>query len=500
MRSPQPPIPLPDQIRAAPAIRASRVAVPSELIGAWRADGLDVAVDTVTTAESARDWWPRSLGWTVESGALSSHRPGAVVRPRDAGDVARVLTDCSTTRVPVTAAGGRSGVCGASLPVHGGVVLDMTSMQGVVSVDATSGLVRVLPGTFGDDLEDHLRATYSLTVGHWPQSMALATVGGWVACRGAGQYSTRYGKVEDLVAGLEVVLADGTVVTTGGRAPREASGPDLTQLVLGSEGTLGIVTEVTLRARPVPAHEARWACTFASFADGLEACRRILRRGATPAVLRLYDERESVRQRGLAGPDGRHALLVLDEGDPVIVEATMTVVRAECLGLGAQSCDIAAVDRWMSHRNDVSGLQSAVTAGWIVDTVEVAASWTALPAVHREVTAAIASVEGTKVVSCHQSHAYADGACLYFTIAGRSAEPDAWYRAAWDAAMAATMACGGAVSHHHGIGLLRGRHLRASLGPGFAVLEALKAALDPAGVLNPGKLGLASPFGEVVVP
>lgn len=481
-------------------MRAPLVEVPSELIAAWRADGIDVVVSGAPTSESARDWWPRSLGWTLESGALASHRPGAVVRPRGASDVAQVLRDCSAARVPVTPAGGRSGVCGASLPVHGGVVLDMTSMQGIVSVDAVSGLVRVRPGTFGDDLEDHLRADHGLTVGHWPQSMALATVGGWAACRGAGQYSTRYGKVEDLVAGLEVVLADGTVVTTGGRAPREAAGPDLTQLVLGSEGTLGIVTEVTLRARPVPTHEARWACTFASFAAGLEACRRILRRGATPAVLRLYDERESVRQRGLAAPDGRHALLVLDEGDPVIVTATMEIVRQECEALEAGPCDVAAVDRWMSHRNDVSGLQTSVTAGWIVDTVEVAASWSALPTVHREVTAAIAAVAGTKVVSCHQSHAYGDGACLYFTIAGRSAEPDAWYRAAWDAAMAATMACGGAVSHHHGIGLLRGRHLRNSLGPAFAVLEALKGALDPAGVLNPGKLGLASPFGEVVVP
>ncbi len=224
MRSPTPPIPLPDAIREAPAITAEAAAVPASLVEGWWAAGLDVRDDAVTRAEAARDWWPRSLGWTVESGALAANRPAVVVRPRSTADVATVLRACSSAGVPVTAAGGRSGVCGASLPVFGGVVLDMTSMQGIVEVDAVSGLVRVLPGTFGDDFEERLRADHQLTVGHWPQSMALATVGGWVACRGAGQYSTRYGKVEDMVAGLEAVLADGTVIRTGGRAPREAAG------------------------------------------------------------------------------------------------------------------------------------------------------------------------------------------------------------------------------------------------------------------------------------
>lgn len=498
VKAPTPPIPLPSHIASQRAITASVVAVPRRLVDAWIGAGLDVGIDDL--AEHARDWWPRSLGWTVERSMLPSNLPGAVVRPRDATDVATVLRDCSTARVPVTTAGGRSGVCGAALPVHGGVVLDMTSMAGIVDVDAISGLVRVLPGTFGDEFEDALRADHQLTVGHWPQSMALATVGGWVACRGAGQYSTRYGTIDDMVAGLEVVLADGTIMRTGGRAPREAAGPDLGELFIGSEGTFGVITEITLRSHPLPPAEGRHACSFASFAIGLEVCRRILRRGATPAVLRLYDERESAGRHQPPAADGRHVLLVLDEGDPVIVEATMRIVREECAALDAVDVDVSAVERWLHHRNDVSGLQTAVAAGWIVDTIEVAATWTALPEVHRQVTDAIRAVPGTKVASCHQSHAYIDGACLYFTIAGRSEEPDAWYRNAWHAAMATVNGIGGAVSHHHGIGLLRGSPLRQSLGPGFGVLERVKAALDPAGILNPGKLGFASAFGEVVVP
>src|SRR5690606_8617965 len=152
---------------------------------------------------------------------------------------------CNDTSVPLTAAGGRSGVCGASVPVHGGVLLDMTALRGVGAVDAVSGIVEVAAGTFGPGLEHELRTDHGLTVGHFPQSFDLATVGGWVACRGAGQYSTRYGKIDRMVAGLEVVLADGRVIRTGG-APAAATGPDLNQLFVGSEGTLGVITRVWL--------------------------------------------------------------------------------------------------------------------------------------------------------------------------------------------------------------------------------------------------------------
>jgi alkyldihydroxyacetonephosphate synthase len=501
MSATPPPVAMPDvDANQAAAIAALVVEVPGSLVAAWRGAGLNVITGASESAPFARDWWPRSLGWTIETQCLPANIPAAVVRPRSTDDVARVLRDCSAAVIPVTTAGGRSGVCGAALPVHGGVVLDMTSLGGLRSVDAVSGIVTVGAGTFGDELEECLRADHDLTVGHWPQSMALATVGGWVACRGAGQYSTRYGTIADLVAGLECVLADGTVVQLGGRSPREAAGPDLLQLVLGSEGTLAVVTEVSLRARPQPRAQLESAWTFASFTEGLDVCRRILRRGATPAVLRLYDERESVRQRGLGAPDGRHALLVMDEGDPVVIGASMRVVEEESRAANAERIDDGAVTRWLSHRNDVSALGQSVAAGWVVDTIEVAGTWTALPIVHERVTAAIRSIDGTKVVSCHQSHAYPDGACLYFTIAGRSSTPDSWYRSAWDAAMQATIAEGASISHHHGIGLLRGPYLRSSLGSASTMLDAMKQALDPMGILNPGKLGFASRFGSVRVP
>ncbi|HUI02319.1 MAG TPA: FAD-binding oxidoreductase [Acidimicrobiales bacterium] len=495
-------------------IRAPRVPVGDALLARLRGVCAQVAVDDAARADAGRDWWPFAIRWAMR-GAVPA-RPAVVARPSDAAQVGAVLAACHDARVPVTAMAGRSGVCGSSVPLFGGVALDMCGLDRLVDVDTTSLSARVGPGVFGPDLEAALHAQ-GTTLGHWPQSMALSTVGGWLACRGAGQYSTRYGKIEDMVTGLEVAMADGRVVRTGGTGPRAALGPDLTQVFVGSEGTLGVITEAQLRLHPAPAHEARQAWSFASFAQGLEACRMVLRRGATPAVLRLYDGAESVRNFGL--PD-RCALVVLDEGDEPVVGAAMGIVAEECRRAGAEALADEVVERWMAHRNDVSALAPLYRAGIVVDTIEIAARWSALPALYDAGVAALGALEGTLVASAHQSHAYVDGACLYFTFAGRVPEAegadtaaapggagpgaDAWaesyYTAAWDTVMEVVRAHGGALSHHHGVGLNRGRFMAGALGGAFDVLVALKDALDPRGILNPGKLGLPSPFGEVAWP
>jgi alkyldihydroxyacetonephosphate synthase len=470
---------------------ARPVDVPDALVERLASACAEVVIDPAVLGESSRDWWPLAMTWALggQVGGLAA----VVARPSSAEEVAAVLAACSEARVPVTAAGGRSGVCGASVPLFGGVVVDLCGLAGIVDVDDSSLTVDVRPGTFGDHLEADLRER-GLTLGHWPQSMALSTVGGWLACRSAGQLSTRYGKIEDMVSGLDVALADGTIVATGG-APRAAVGPDLTQLFVGSEGTLGIVTGARLRVHPAPAAERREAWGFASFTDGLDACRRIVRRGARPAVLRLYDAVEANRGYGTGD---LHLLLVLDEGDPALVEPTMEVVAEECAE-SAAPLDATLVDRWLAHRNDVSALEALIGRGYVVDTMEVAARWADLGAVYERAVAAIAGVEHTMAASAHQSHAYGDGACLYFTFAGTppAEERDRYYRAVWDAGTRAALGAGAALSHHHGVGVNRARFVREALGPAFAVLASVKAALDPAGVLNPGKLGLPSPFGEV---
>ncbi|MGQ0826140.1 MAG: FAD-binding oxidoreductase [Actinomycetota bacterium] len=456
--------------------------------------GAEVVDAPSVISEASRDWWPLAMIWALDNQVAA--RASVVVRPSSTEQVPAVLALCNEARVPVTPAAGRSGVCGASVPVFGGVLLDLTALSGIVDVDTVSMLVDVRPGTFGDVFEDQLRADHDVTCGHWPQSMALATVGGWLACRGAGQLSTRYGKIEDIVAGLDVVLADGRTITTGG-APRAAVGPDLTQVFVGSEGTLGIIVGARLRLHPSPAAEGRAAYAFTTFTDALDTMRRIVQRGATPAVLRLYDAIEADRSYHTGDAN---LLLVLDEGDAHIVDATMRVVAEECAV--AEPIDVALVEQWLAHRNDVSALEALISRGYVVDTMEVAGTWRALPEIYARTTDAMRAVEHTLVASAHQSHSYRDGGCLYFTFAGQPPpeQREPFYRAVWDAGQRAVLGAGGALSHHHGVGLNRSRFVRDALGPSFAVLESVKNALDPNGILNPGKLGLASPFGAVPWP
>jgi alkyldihydroxyacetonephosphate synthase len=476
----------------APTRFAGPATTPSvAVLAALEASGAEVLVEADETREASRDWWPLALHWALRGQAPAG---GAiVVRPTTTEQVAAVMRIAHEAGVPVTAAGGRSGVCGASVPLFGGIVLDLTRFAGLDSLDAVSGLIEVRPGTFGPDLEAILRPL-GFTLGHWPQSMAISTVGGWLACRGAGQYSTRYGKIEDMVVGLEVVLADGRVVTTGG-APRGAAGPDLTQLFVGSEGTLGIITSATLRVHPLPGAEGRVAFAFADFGSGIDACRRILQRGATPAVLRLYDGPESKRSHG--GDGTECYLLVLDEADPVVLDATMAIVNHECVG--ARPLDIGLVEAWLHHRNDTSGLQALSRKGFVVDTMEVAAPWSQLDSIFDAMRTAILAVPHSRAATAHLSHSYRDGACIYVTFAATppTEEIESTYIALWDAGQRAALRAGANLSHHHGVGLNRGRFMAEALGTGLDVLTAVKAALDPTGILNPGKLGLPTTRGVV---
>ncbi len=193
-------------------------------------------------------------------------------------------------------------------------------------------------------------------------------------------------------------------------------------------------------------------------------------------------------------------LLVLDEGDSFMVDATMRLVADECTR--ARELDAELVEKWLHHRNDTSALQALSRKGFVVDTMEIAAPWAALPRIFDDVRAAMLAVPHARSATCHLSHSYLDGACLYFTFAATppADEVDATYVALWDAGTRAVLAAGGNLSHHHGVGLNRGRFMAEALGTALPVLQAVKDALDPHGVLNPGKLGLRSPFGSEVWP
>jgi alkyldihydroxyacetonephosphate synthase len=312
-----------------------------------------------------------------------------------------------------------------------------------------------------------------------------------VATRASGQFSTAYGSIEDLVLALEVVLPDGSVLQTR-RTPRASTGPDLRQLFLGSEGTLGVVTEVSFSLRPAPPARRGQAFHFPSLAQGLEPMRRFLAEGWRPPVVRLYDPAESGRLFASYGPEGRALLLLLHEGPESLVEVQCGAVAALCKQAGGAEADPAAVDAWLEHRNRVPGFRPFLEKGIILDTIEVGCLWSQAAACYEAVIAELRKVDGILAATAHSSHSYRSGTNLYFTFLARPAERERMadtYRECWRRTLEATLASGGSIAHHHGIGRVRREALRDELGDaGVAVLRAVKHALDPRGLLNPGVL------------
>ena len=452
-----------------------------------------VADEVLTAREdlvvNTRDWWARTM--VAETGGKPATVDGVFVRVSTVEQVQAVMRLAHEAKVPVTVSAGRSNVTGAALPLRGGIVLDVCNLNRFVSFDADSQIVEVEAGMFGDIFEEMIQRDFGMTMGHWPSSFGISTVGGWIACRGAGQLSTRYGKIEDMVYGMEVVLADGSLVTVGNYA-RAAIGPDLQQIFIGSEGTLGIIVKARLKLHRLPDYARAIAYGFKSLAIGLEACRRIMQGGANPAALRLYDELESGVQFGL--PES-NVLLIADEGAKEMVDAVMAISEKVCAELGDKLDGDTIFEKWLDTRyltgKSAEGFKRS--PGFVADTLEMTGCWRDLPAIYDEVVAAINAVPGTLAGSAHQSHAYVDGACLYFSLRGdveveKRAE---WYRAAWDAANAVLIKYGAALSHHHGVGLLRAPYMKDALGSAFPLLETVKKALDPDNLLNPGKLGLS---------
>jgi alkyldihydroxyacetonephosphate synthase len=465
------------------------VSVEAALVRKLREIADEVMTERDDLVVNTRDWWARTM--IAETSGKPATVDGVFVRVSTVEQVQAVMHLAHEAKVPVTVSAGRSNVTGAALPLRGGIVLDVCALNRLVSFDPDSQIVEVEAGMFGDIFEETIQRDYGMTMGHWPSSFGISTVGGWIACRGAGQLSTRYGKIEDMVYGMEVVLADGSLVTVGNYA-RAAVGPDLQQLFIGSEGTLGIIVRARLKLHRLPDYARAIAFGFKSFAIGLEACRRIMQGGANPAALRLYDELESGVQFGL--PES-NVLLIADEGAKEMVDAVMAISEKVCAELGDKLDGDTIFEKWLDTRyltgKSAEGFKRS--RGFVADTLEMTGCWRDLPAIYDEVVAAINAVPGTLAGSAHQSHAYVDGACLYFSLRGdvdveKRAE---WYRAAWDAANAVLIKYGAALSHHHGVGMLRAPYMKDALGSAFPLLEAVKQALDPDNLLNPGKLGLS---------
>lgn len=451
-----------------------------------------IADEVLTSREdivvNTRDWWARTM--IAETEGKPAVIDGVFVAISQISQVQAVMRLAYEEKIPVTVSAGRSNVTGSALPLRGGIVLDVCKLNQFLNFDADSQIVEVEAGMFGDVFEEMIQAKYHMTMGHWPSSFGISTIGGWIACRGAGQLSTRYGKIEDMVYGLDVVLADGSLVTVGNYS-RAAIGPDLQQIFVGSEGTLGIIVKARLKLHKLPDYGQSIAYGFESFPVGLDVCRKIMQAGANPAALRLYDALESGVQFGL--PD-YSVLLVADEGEKEIVDAVMSVCKNICSEAGAKLNEADIFEKWLDTRyltgKSAEGFKRS--PGFVSDTLEMTGCWGDLPDIYKDVVAAVNSIPGTLAGSAHQSHAYVDGACLYFSLRGEVA-PEAranWYQAAWDAANRVLIKYRAALSHHHGVGLLRGPYMKDALSSAFPLLLALKKSFDPHNILNPGKLGL----------
>ena len=413
--------------------------------------------------------------------------PACVVRPRTTAEVATVVRTAQRHGVAIVPYGGGSGVLGGAVPPAGSLVVDLCAMDRLLDLDETALVARAEAGLMGGEYERLITAR-GYTTGHYPQSIDRATLGGLVATRSAGQFSTKYGNIEDLLLGLEAVLPSGDVVRLP-TVPRASTGPSLRELFLGSEGALGIVTEVTLRVFPLPERRAMASFGFPSVAAGLDAIRRVLRAGWKPAVLRLYDQVETARTFGQWAPGDVCLLLVVCEGPAALVAGEMDAVAA--VAGGAPVFGEAPVEHWMSHRNEVPSWDLFLDREMMVDTIEIAATWDRVGALYDAAVAALQAVPGMLVASAHSSHSYVQGTNLYITFAMKPedfAQAETGYLQAWTAVMEATLAGGGTISHHHGIGRLRVPWLERELGGAYPMLRAIKRALDPAGIMNPGAL------------
>jgi alkyldihydroxyacetonephosphate synthase len=425
--------------------------------------------------------------------------PDLVLLPGGHEQVLECLAICSRRRIAVVPFGGGTSVVGGLEPVPAGfagvVALDLRRMNALVELDERSRLAVLEPGLRAPQAEALLNER-GFTIGHFPQSFEYVTLGGAAATRSSGQASAGYGRFDDLVLALRAASPAGTLEL--GRAPKSAAGPDLRQLILGSEGALGVITSLTVALRPVPEERIYEGWRFESFTHGADVVRRLVQDGPRPTVLRLSDEAETAvnlaRPSELGSGAGGCLAIAGYEGRTDEVASARGGASAVLQAAGAQAVPEAG-EAWARDRYRGPYLRDALLdAGALVETLETVAFWSALPRLYERVTRALReslSAQGTPpVVLCHISHVYASGASLYFTVACAQLEdPIAQWRSAKAAAGDAILAAGGSITHHHGVGRDHLEWYAREIGElGVGALAAVKRRLDPQGILNPGVL------------
>jgi alkyldihydroxyacetonephosphate synthase len=448
----------------------------------------------------------------MRSGTLAE-APDAVLAPRDAAAVQAALVACSAAGIAVVPFGGGTSVVGGVEPLRGRfnrlVALDLTALRRC-DVDPRSQVAMLGPGLRGPEAEAALNAT-GFTLGHFPQSYRYATIGGYAATRSAGQASSGYGRFDSLVTEVELSAPAGRMRTLS--TPHTAAGPALREVVVGSEGSFGVITDVGVRVRPVPESRLYEAWFAPGFAEGVDIIRSLAQSDELPDVVRLSDREETEVSLAMAGLEGlrkaglerylrfrrreKGCMMIFGwEGERESAERRRQLSRRLLRSGGAIPLGSSAGRSWERGRYEGPHLRdSLIDAGALVDTLETSHTYSRLgdlyAGVREALRGALTAGGGGAVVMCHVSHAYRDGASLYFTFLGaarRGAEIEQWHEVK-AAASEAIVAAGGTITHHHATGRDHAPYLPAEIGElGIGVIRAIKEELDPAGIMNPGKL------------
>lgn len=422
---------------------------------------------------------------------IAREQPLCVIRPNTTEDVSKALAYLNEKGVNVVPYGGGSGVTGGAEPTRQSVVINMEKMNTILHLDKVNLTVTAQPAIIMGQLEKWLNE-HDLIAGHYPQSIELAQLGGLVSTRSSGQFSTKYGNIEDLLVGLEAVLPNGKIVRIK-NSPRSATGPDLRQLWIGAEGTFGIITEITLKVFPKPADRWMQAYALHDVRQGLSTIQQFMQAGWKPAVVRLHDAFEASQKYTKYLNKSESILLLVSEGPEGYAQVEGQALDKIVQANGGRPLGAEPVEIWFEHRNEVGALEKLTSRGMIVDTIDISAMWTDIANIYEQVTKRLREeVPELIAVSGHASHAYMQGTNIYFVLATKplqsKSEIERVYWSIWKIVMEITLANNGSICHHHGIGKLRAQWMPEELGNAYQLLESIKKALDPKGIMNEGTL------------
>jgi alkyldihydroxyacetonephosphate synthase len=423
-----------------------------------------------------------------------------LVSPGSAEEVRRVLQVANDHGIAVVPRGGGTGTQGGVFALYGGIAMDMRRLNRVLEIDEDSLTVTAEAGITGPELEEILNAQ-GLTMPHYPGSFYFgATLGGFLAARGSGVVSTKYGKAEDLVIALDAALPPGRLVSTL-PVPNHASGPGLLQMIVGAEGTLGVITQATMRLERLPEAREFRAYGFPSIFDGMEAGRRIMVDRWRPSAMRLYDEADTKKLAKWIEADADGVLLIImSDGPRSVVDLEMTHIDAICESAGGVSYGPRLGEIWWEQKYEPFAHGKAPAPPMVFGTTDTCARFDKIPGIYRAKKRLIEEdfAEYGATYTAHLSHWFPWGSMIYdrFYIQEAPADPEAalaLHDRLWDAAVACSIENGGTLNEHHGVGVKLGRHMRLAHGAAFDLLVEVKNAWDPKGIMNPGKLGFGPP-------